>query len=185
MLNRAAGTSFGDGVSESTNGSAGAGPHEVLGGGRCLSWCKEKWWGMVIAVAEGTEGEVKVSLAPVGQVPVATPCKSFALMMQISDAIHFYQIISLPHPAPSVQLLVLTPPTASNPNASVSSTVGDATVTSLSWAPSCGRDYHLIATGTRGGVVRIWKVVVGESEDGQDNGEGWKAKLLTEFSDHG
>ena len=31
-------------------------------------------------------------------------------------------------------------------------------MTSVAWAPSCGRSYHLIATGSRDGHVRIWRV---------------------------
>jgi hypothetical protein len=72
MLHRAGGTTgsaegagSSSGMRESGsgtgNGSGGASSGEVLGGGRCLSWCKEKWWGMVLAVAEGIEGQVKAS----------------------------------------------------------------------------------------------------------------------------
>ena len=42
----------------STAGGTGS---EIASGGRCLSWCKEKWWGMVVAVGEGSEGDVQVS----------------------------------------------------------------------------------------------------------------------------
>ncbi|KAH9040554.1 WD40 repeat-like protein [Lactarius hengduanensis] len=31
-------------------------------------------------------------------------------------------------------------------------------VTSVAWATSCGRSYHLVATGSRDGHVRIWKL---------------------------
>lgn len=47
-----------------------------------------------------------------------------------------------------------------------------SSVTSVSWAPSCGRSYHLIATGSRDGSVRIWKIQPGEElESGDGNGE--------------
>ena len=47
-----------------------------------------------------------------------------------------------------------------------------SSVTSLSWAPSCGRSYHLIATGSRDGSVRIWKIQPGEElENGNGIGE--------------
>lgn len=51
-------SSSGKGLGESASTAAGG---EAVGGGRCLSWCKEKWWGMVLAVGEGTEGEIKVT----------------------------------------------------------------------------------------------------------------------------
>jgi len=50
------------GPAESTSGPVASGGNEVGGGGRCLSWCKEKWWGMVVAVGEGADGDVQVSL---------------------------------------------------------------------------------------------------------------------------
>ncbi|CED82409.1 Nuclear pore complex component (sc Seh1) [Phaffia rhodozyma] len=129
---------------------------EAVGGGRCLSWCKEKWWGMILAVGEGTEGEIK--------------------------------IISLPHPSPAQHLLTLTPPSSQTPSAPSSKTI-----TSLSWAPSCGRDHHLIASGSRDGIVRIWKVTPTEDENGDEHGSdgvqggenGWKAACLAELGDHG
>ncbi|KDQ08765.1 hypothetical protein BOTBODRAFT_37624 [Botryobasidium botryosum FD-172 SS1] len=38
-------------------------------GGWCLSWCKEHWWGELIAVACGTSGVVKILEFPPGQPP--------------------------------------------------------------------------------------------------------------------
>lgn len=32
-------------------------------GGWCLSWCKEKWWGEIMAVGCGTTGILKVTLS--------------------------------------------------------------------------------------------------------------------------
>ena len=63
----------------------------------------------------------------------------------------------------------------------------------MSWAPSCGRSYHLVATGGRDGHVRIWKIKPG-SED-LDNDEGmmgdgdseetkWTAVLVADFDQH-
>lgn len=49
------------GPAESVGASTASGGNEVGGGGRCLSWCKEKWWGMVVAVGEGADGDVQVS----------------------------------------------------------------------------------------------------------------------------
>jgi len=47
-----------------------------------------------------------------------------------------------------------------------------SSVTSVSWAPSCGRSYHLIATGSRDGSVKIWKIQPGEElESGDGSGD--------------
>ena len=70
-------------------------------------------------------------------------------------------------------------------------------VTSVAWAPSCGRSFHLIATGSRDGKVRIWKVkapapvipkdleydVPMEQTDSEKD-EKWSATLDGEFADH-
>lgn len=75
--------------------------------------------------------------------------------------------------------------TSTNANGSSSA------ITSVSWAPSCGRSYHLIATGGRDGHVRIWKVKPG-SEDadienaGDSDGEEakWTAIAVADFEQH-
>lgn len=41
--------------------AAAAGSREAESGW-CLSWCKEKWWGEIVAVSAGTNPVVKVSL---------------------------------------------------------------------------------------------------------------------------
>lgn len=50
-------------------------------------------------------------------------------------------------------------------------------IRSVSWAPSMGRDYHLIATACKDGYVRIFKAV--ESTDGE-----FKMELLAKLNDH-
>jgi nucleoporin SEH1 len=62
--------------------------------------------------------------------------------------------------------------------------MGTKLVTCVSWAPSCGRDFHLIATGSRDGVVTIWKVTTGEGQGGAEDGV-WDAKVVAELKDHG
>jgi len=64
-------------------------------------------------------------------------------------------------------------------------------ITSVAWAPSCGRSYHLIATGGRDGHVRIWRVKPPAFDD-QIDGEGdadtaegqWTASVVGDFDDH-
>ena len=58
-------------------------------------------------------------------------------------------------------------------------------ITSVSWAPSCGRSYHLIATGGRDGRVRIWRVKPGpEDDESEDNTAGWTASIVGDFDQH-
>lgn len=63
-------------------------------------------------------------------------------------------------------------------------------ITSIAWAPSCGRSYHLVATGGRDGHVRIWRVKPPALEDdGETDGtEGpdaqWFAAVVADFDDH-
>lgn len=78
-------------------------------------------------------------------------------------------------------------------------------VTSVAWAPSCGRSFHLVATGSRDGCVRVWRVRppppspsslangsgngVGAGLEDEDMGtdsldEKWSASLVAEFDDH-
>jgi nucleoporin SEH1 len=61
-------------------------------------------------------------------------------------------------------------------------------VVSVAWAPSCGRSYHLIATGSRDGHVRIWRVkLAGEgNEEGEvSEADGqWEASIVADFNDH-
>jgi nucleoporin SEH1 len=56
----------------------------------------------------------------------------------------------------------------------------------MSWAPSCGRSYHLIATGARDGAVRIWKVEIpSDGEDSeQTSKDRWKAETVADL-EHG
>ncbi|EIW70255.1 hypothetical protein M231_02761 [Tremella mesenterica] len=113
----------------------GASTNELAFGGWGLSWCKERWWGNIIAVFAGTSPVVKIIILD---------------------------------PTPTC-VLRITPPSTSS-------------LTSLSWAPSCGRSYHLLATGARDGTVRIWRVDPPES-DGEPNGrkDEWKCECVGEF----
>ena len=61
-------------------------------------------------------------------------------------------------------------------------------VTTVAWAPSCGRSYHLIATGGRDGHVRVWRVKPGEDleheEEEEDGGAKWSASVVADFDEH-
>ncbi|KAJ3063682.1 epoxide hydrolase, soluble (sEH), partial [Rhizoclosmatium hyalinum] len=68
----------------------------------------------------------------------------------------------------------------------------DADVLDVAWAPNMGRSYELVATGTRDGVVRIFKLVwidiIEESGVAVESGGGkgmWKVDLVASLADHG
>lgn len=85
-----------------------------------------------------------------------------------------------------------SPPSTSSENAGLGETEGPTpyAITSVSWAPSCGRSYHLVATGSRDGRVRIWRVrppAPAEDEDedvGMDGDGAWAASVVGDFDDH-
>ncbi|KAG8942432.1 hypothetical protein FRC03_003218, partial [Tulasnella sp. 419] len=132
-------------------GRLGGGSREA-DGGWCLSWCKEKWWGEVLAVACGTTGTLKI------------------LELMTSQRPHCH--LNLQHTPSSTRGNTQTQQYA---------------ITSVSWAPSCGRSYHLIATGSRDGYVRIWKLKPPKSGSTQSaNAEDykWTGHLVADFNDH-
>ncbi|KAJ3970122.1 WD40 repeat-like protein [Lentinula raphanica] len=96
-----------------------------------------------------------------------------------------------PSRSPNIIFKLDLPPSSPPPNT-------NRTITSVSWAPSCGRSYHLIATGDREGHVRIWRVDdqgedttgdedggdTDEDEPGRQSRHSWSAKLVADFDDH-
>lgn len=68
------------------------------------------------------------------------------------------------------------PSTASGPS---------APITTLAWAPSCGRSYHLIATGSLDGTVRVWRVTPAEAapadDDAMEESRAWGAEVRAEW----
>lgn len=58
-------------------------------------------------------------------------------------------------------------------------TASSSPLTCVSWAPSCGRSYHLIATGSRDGAVRIWRVEPPSDEEG--GSRSWTSEVVAEF----
>ncbi|WWD01692.1 hypothetical protein V866_008638 [Kwoniella sp. B9012] len=134
----------------------GGSTNELAQGGWGLSWCKERWWGSIIAVFSGISPIVKIL-----SIPVDTSSSA--------NSITF-----------------LNPPSSSS----------TAPLTSIAWAPSCGRSYHLIATGSRDGTIRIWrleppgeKLRVDYNDDGYHDGVGgsaqWKGDCVADFGKGG
>ncbi|KAJ3410845.1 epoxide hydrolase, soluble (sEH) [Chytridiales sp. JEL 0842] len=61
-------------------------------------------------------------------------------------------------------------------------------VTDVAWGPNLGREYELVATGCKDGVVRIFKLVVDEGKGGagrkSGGGSRWKVDLVAAFDEH-
>ncbi|KAL8280770.1 hypothetical protein RQP46_006774 [Phenoliferia psychrophenolica] len=83
------------------------------------------------------------------------------------------RLFHLPDHAPWTNFLNLLP---SRPSPSFSST---PPTSSLSWAPSSGRSYQLLASGARDGRARVWKVFPSQLDgDGQ---EEWTGEMDAEL----
>ncbi|KAJ3492262.1 hypothetical protein NLI96_g113 [Meripilus lineatus] len=138
-------------------------------GGWCISWCKDRHWGEIIAAGCGIDGKIKI--------------------IQLSPSRRPVTLLTLdPSPSRPSAEGVTRPSSIQGDGEAVS-----FSVTSVAWAPSCGRSYHLIATGSRDGHVRIWKVRapnLGDEleQDGDGEGDGvegkWTSTVVGDFDDH-
>ncbi|KAI0084687.1 WD40 repeat-like protein [Irpex rosettiformis] len=136
-------------------------------GGWCISWCKDRYWGELIAAGCGING----------------------VIIQLSPSRRPSNVLSLdasPQPRP-------TGPDATPRSPAVGGDTDAPTpysISSVSWAPSCGRSYHLIATGSRDGHVRIWRVKSPIPPDELDEDDieidegAWSATIVGDFDDH-
>ncbi|KAF8324257.1 WD40-repeat-containing domain protein [Cantharellus anzutake] len=94
------------------------------------------------------------------------------------------KIVSLP-PAPQSPILLATLKHTSSDLRDK-----DYPVSCVSWAPTAGRSYHLIATGSKDTYVRIWKVSSKLNANGQlassgdETSEEWEVRQVGEFEDH-
>ncbi|CCM04009.1 uncharacterized protein FIBRA_06166 [Fibroporia radiculosa] len=145
-------------------------------GGWCLSWCKDRYWGEIIAAGCGINGIVKV--------------QHYADIIQLFSSRRPATLLSLdPTPAPAHASIGEG---ASRTQAALNDdTPAPYAITTVAWAPSCGRSYHLVATGGRDGHVRIWRVrppTPGDELDGERDGsaveEKWTASIVGDFDDH-
>ncbi|OSX63514.1 hypothetical protein POSPLADRAFT_1055569 [Postia placenta MAD-698-R-SB12] len=150
--------------------------HREADGGWCISWCKDRDWGEVIATACGINGLVKI--------------------IQLNPARRPSTLLTL-DPSPSNGAT-----NEGNVRGAQTATDGDSpapyAITSVAWAPSCGRSYQLVATGGRDGNVRIWRIypprpspllqpTVATELQAQLEGAGndeWSATIVGEFDDH-
>ncbi|KAL1744921.1 WD40-repeat-containing domain protein [Schizophyllum fasciatum] len=137
---------------------APAPPNAEADGGWCVSWCKDRYWGEVLAAAAGTSSAVRI--------------------IELSPSRRPTTLLTL-NPAPGA---ITSGGMDVDEGAQTSSPYA---VTSVSWAPSCGRSYHLIATGGRDGRVRIWRVKPGpEDDESEDASAGWTASIVGDFDQH-
>ncbi|KAF9258176.1 WD40 repeat-like protein [Marasmius fiardii PR-910] len=167
----------------STPARPGLGNREA-DGGWCISWCKDRYWGEVIAAGCGVNGLIKI----IQLSPSRRPTTLLVLDPNVPPtplAVPALPSISTREGGGS--------PSGSNLHPQDSEQPTPHSIVSVSWAPSCGRSYHLIATGSRDGRVRIWKVKpaidhddLDEMEDAdapQDEGS-WSAMLVADHDDH-
>ncbi|KAF9652668.1 WD40 repeat-like protein [Thelephora ganbajun] len=134
----------------------GSGPHREADGGWCLSWCKERYWGEILAASVGTTGTVHI----IQLLPSRRP-----LILLTLD----------PYPSPT---------TTSFDEAGNGLSQTRYAITSISWAPSCGRSTHLIATGSRDGHVKIWRVKRPDGSGEESNEGKWFGRVAADFDDH-
>jgi nucleoporin SEH1 len=123
-------------------------------GGWSVSWCKERYWGEVLATCSGVSCIVKI--------------------IQLSPSRRPITLLSL-DPSPPVD------------SGSVSEDAAAYAITSISWASSCGRSYHLVATGGRDGHVRVWKLRPSSLDDERMEGSEepkWSGSVVGDFDHH-
>ncbi|EJT97452.1 WD40 repeat-like protein [Dacryopinax primogenitus] len=169
----------GEGVREGRLGGVGVGGERqaATGGwetdaGWALAWCAERWWGDVLAVCCANQGCVKIMQFPGGPArPVTlttlvppTPPTPVPLPAPLPRRKADHSHSPLPLPA-AVEEPPRTP------------------LTSVAWAPACGKSFHLLAAGSEAGCVYLWKVVPGK--EGVQEEDSWKAELVGEFEEHG
>jgi nucleoporin SEH1 len=162
-----------------TQGRPGLGNREA-DGGWCISWCKERYWGEIIAAGCGISGAIKVLRITLYVCDVA---HSDTQIIQLSPSRRPTTLLTL-DPSPSPAGL---PAEAATSLASDGDTPTPFAITSVAWAPSCGRSYHLIATGGRDGHVRIWRVKPAEEEpdvEGEGGDLKWSASVVADFDHH-
>ncbi|EIN08951.1 WD40 repeat-like protein [Punctularia strigosozonata HHB-11173 SS5] len=152
-------------------------------GGWTLSWCKDRHWGELIAAAVGTSGIVKI----IHLSPSRRP-QTLLILDPSSPSTSGQQRTTA---APNNPLGFINGHSRATDSTATSDETTKLSVTSVSWAPSCGRSYHLIATGSLGGHVRIWKVKPPADSEGEGaNGgvsredDGWTGEMVAEFDDH-
>ncbi|KAI3607761.1 nuclear pore protein seh1 [Moniliophthora roreri] len=157
-------------------------------GGWCISWCKDRYWGEIIAAGCGITGLIKIIQLSPSRRPTTL------LVLDPNNAGQATPVPALPASKGSGSKEGSLSGSPSGQGGVNSGTDNEQpiphSVTSVAWAPSCGRSYHLVATGSRDGRVRIWKVKsapdLDEDDDEVDASEEmvWTATLVADHDDH-
>ncbi|KDR76431.1 hypothetical protein GALMADRAFT_246773 [Galerina marginata CBS 339.88] len=166
--------------STSSAGQSRSGPgNREADGGWCISWCKDKYWGEIIAAGSGTNGIIKI---------IQINARRSTTLLTLSSTSN--TATSTTSGTSNLSTSGPAPTDTTDPRAASTSAPTFA-ITSVAWAPSCGRSYHLVATGGRDGHVRIWKVKPGSEDMDPENmaeGEGeeakWTAVSVADFDQH-
>ncbi|GAA5916234.1 hypothetical protein JCM5296_001172 [Sporobolomyces johnsonii] len=162
------------GTSSSVSGGSADGRNAKGGtvesdGGWAVSWCREHWWGERLAVSAGTNGVIRLF-----HLPSHAPWSNFLNLLP-SRASSTASASSSHTPSHLTSF-----PSSSDASASSSTAATHTPPTaSLSWAPPSGRSFQLLASGSRDGKARVWKIFP-PSEDATDE---WSAKLDVELDE--
>ncbi|OAV96896.1 hypothetical protein PTTG_07500 [Puccinia triticina 1-1 BBBD Race 1] len=171
----------------SINTPSSSDQHLECFGGWALSWCPESYWGDILAASAGASGAIRLF-----RFSGHSQWENFGFLSPLSHSKSATgQDFTLPshrHHHHSSNTNNSNTGTSSSGQRQTGGTTtaagaGPATpvspISSLAWAPPCGRDYHLIAAGHRDGRARIWKLIPALPPSSQ-----WSFALDTELEDH-
>ncbi|KNF06475.1 hypothetical protein PSTG_00352 [Puccinia striiformis f. sp. tritici PST-78] len=150
-----------------------------------LSWCPESYWGDILAASSGSSGLIRLfkfsahsQWENFGVLNPTSHLKSSS-STTLQDPNNTLNSPRQNHPSGPTSSLNASGPGTSSSTLTSSSSVSP--ISSLAWAPPCGRDYHLIAAGHRDGRARIWKLIPPSSSSASNQ---WSFILDTELEDH-
>ncbi|BGO98166.1 Nucleoporin SEH1 [Rhodotorula toruloides] len=188
-------------------GNARAGGTVESDGGWSVSWFTEHWWGERLAVTSGTNGVIRLFHFPSGR-----PWSNFlnllpsrlALSQPITSSSPFPHGTSTPtdeshHANPNSSAFSHTSsssasasdyllPSGSSASATPTAATHTPPVSSLAFAPPSGRSFLLLASGSRDGRARVWRITppplelanAGGGDADSADGE-WSARLEVEL----
>ncbi|BGP29681.1 epoxide hydrolase, soluble (sEH) [Rhodotorula toruloides] len=163
-------------------GNARAGGTVESDGGWSVSWFTEHWWGERLAVTSGTNGVIRpiTSSSPFPH-GTSTPTDDSHHTNPNSSA---FSHTSSSSASASDYLL----PSGSSASATPTAATHTPPVSSLAFAPPSGRSFLLLASGSRDGRARVWRITppplelanAGGGDADSPDGE-WSARLEVEL----